>query len=369
MADGSDQDDSQKTEDPTQKRLDDAFDKGDVPRSQEVKHAAMLAAGLGLLMFLAAGATAQLMPALIALLGNADQFPMDALSAHDLAGGLAVEMGQALALPLGLLLLAALAGGLIQGQPTWTLEKLKPKLANISPIQGFKRLFGAQGWVEFLKTIAKFLFVGAIALWVVWPQTPLIETSVLTEPATLIEQMMALVLDLFIAVVIAVVLLAILDFAWQRYSHRQRLRMSRQDLKDEYKQTEGDPYIKARIRQLRAERARKRMMAAVPTADVIITNPTHFAVALKYDHGRMAAPRLVAKGVDSLALRIRSVATEHDVPIVENPPLARTLYAAVDIDEDIPPEHYKAVAEVISYVLRLRGRLPSRAARGREQPA
>ncbi|MHA1114018.1 MAG: EscU/YscU/HrcU family type III secretion system export apparatus switch protein, partial [Alphaproteobacteria bacterium] len=152
--------------------------------------------------------------------------------------------------------------------------------------------------------------------------------------------------------------IAALDYLYQRYEFTKSMRMSRQDLKDELKQTEGDPHVKARLRQIRMERARRRMMAAVPDADVVITNPTHFAVALVYDTETMAAPRLTAKGADRIALRIREVAEDNEVPIVENPPLARALYAGVDLDAEVPPEHYKAVAEVIGYIMRLRGELP-----------
>ena len=150
------------------------------------------------------------------------------------------------------------------------------------------------------------------------------------------------------------------DYLFQRYKHNQKLRMSRQEIKDEMRQSEGDPMVKARLRQLRQERARQRMMAAVPGADVVVTNPTHFAVALRYEGEVMSAPVVVAKGVDFIAQKIREVAKENDVPIVENRPLARALYDTVDIDQEVPPDHYKAVAEVIGYVMRLRGKLPSR---------
>jgi flagellar biosynthetic protein FlhB len=151
-----------------------------------------------------------------------------------------------------------------------------------------------------------------------------------------------------------------LDYFWQRIRFMSRNRMSKQEIKEEYRQNEGDPVIKAKVRQIRQERARKRMMAAVPDATVVITNPTHFAVALKYESGKMQAPVCVAKGIDALALRIRAVAEENDVPVIENPPLARALHASVEIDEAVPPEHYKAVAQVIGYVMRLNGAMARR---------
>jgi flagellar biosynthetic protein FlhB len=160
-----------------------------------------------------------------------------------------------------------------------------------------------------------------------------------------------------IAALAVLAVVAVLDYALQRYRFMQRNRMSKQEVKDELKQTDGDPAVKARIRKVRIERARRRMMAQVPEATVVITNPTHYAVALKYESGKMAAPICVAKGMDALALRIRAVAEEAEVPIVENPPLARALYASVELDEAVPPEHYKAVAQVIGYVMRLTGAL------------
>jgi len=161
------------------------------------------------------------------------------------------------------------------------------------------------------------------------------------------------------ATVMVMTVIAALDFMYQRYNQYKNLRMTKQEVKDEHKQSEGDPHVKARIRRLRQERAQQRMMAAVPEADVVITNPTHYAVALEYKMETMPAPRLVAKGVDSLAQRIRETAEEHEVPLVENPPLARALYAAIELDEEIPAEYYQAVAEVIGYVMRLKGRLPN----------
>ena len=163
---------------------------------------------------------------------------------------------------------------------------------------------------------------------------------------------------LIFATVAVMTAIAALDYLYQRHAFIKQMKMTKQEVKDEHKQSEGDPIIKSRIRRLRLERARQRMMAAVPRADVVITNPTHYAVALEYKMEEMPSPKLIAKGIDELAQRIREVAEENDIPVVENPPLARALYSAVDLDEEIPPEHYKAVAEVIGYVMRLKGKLP-----------
>ena len=185
--------------------------------------------------------------------------------------------------------------------------------------------------------------------------------------AMAVDDMLAMVrlvaAKVIVGVLTVMTVITLIDVIYQRFMHTKELRMTKQQVKDEHKQSEGDPLIKSRLRQIRVERARKRMMAAVPEADVVITNPTHFAVALKYDQKSMEAPRVVAKGVDNVALRIREVAEENDVAVVENPPVARALHASVDIDQEIPPEHYKAVAEIIGYVMRLKQGLPARTPR------
>ena len=172
----------------------------------------------------------------------------------------------------------------------------------------------------------------------------------------LLEEIQTLVVRLLIGAAAIMAVIAVADYIYQKYEHIKQLKMSRQEIRDEHKQSEGDPHVKARLRQIRHERARQRMMSAVPQADVVVTNPTHFAVALKYDTETMAAPVVVAKGVDNVAFRIREVADENDVPIVENPPLARALFGGVELDQQIPEEHYQAVAQIISYVYRLKGR-------------
>jgi flagellar biosynthetic protein FlhB len=185
----------------------------------------------------------------------------------------------------------------------------------------------------------------------------MLEPILTQSPGAVVGDMNHLLFKVLIATLSALLVIAGLDYFLQRFRFMQRNRMSKQEIKEEYRANEGDPAIKAKIRQIRHERSKKRMMAAVPTATVVIMNPTHFAVALKYESGRMAAPLCVAKGVDALALRIRATAEDHDVPVIENPPLARALYASVEVDEAVPPEHYKAVAQVIGYVMRLSGTL------------
>jgi len=218
---------------------------------------------------------------------------------------------------------------------------------------GLGRLFGPRALVEFGKNLAKCLLVIIVAVVVVWPKAVAVDQLIGADPGDIGRTAGAIVDSLVWAAALLVGALALFDFLYQRRAFLKRMRMSLQEIKDEHKQSEGDPKIKAKIRQIGLQRSRKRMMAAVPTASVIITNPTHYAVALKYDHGQMAAPTVVAKGVDAIALKIREAATAANIPIVESPPLARALYATVELDHPIPTEHYAAVAEIIGYVMRL----------------
>jgi flagellar biosynthetic protein FlhB len=222
-------------------------------------------------------------------------------------------------------------------------------------MSGAKRIYGKEAWVQFLKGLLKIAIVGGVASTVLWNERDRLESFARIQPGGMLPALLALALKLLAGVLAIYAFMALGDAVYQRMAWLKRQRMSKQELKEEYKNTEGNPEIKAKLRQMRAARAKKRMMAAVPTATVVITNPTHYAVALKYERG-MPAPICVAKGVDAVALKIRAVATEHRVSIVENPPLARALHATVQIDQEIPVEHYKAVAEVIGAILRLRRR-------------
>jgi flagellar biosynthetic protein FlhB len=353
MADEKDKED--RTEEPTQRKLEEAIKKGDVARSVEIGTFFVLC-GFALALIVAGGpALRNSALSLRAFLMNAHQVSPDA------AGFTAVTTKgiyagfTAMAGPLGFILAAALIGALIQHKPLWTTEMMAPKLSRISPMAGFGRIFGKEGWINFAKGLAKIAMVGIVVSVVLWGERDSLDGFARMDVSVLLPSMVGLVTKLMIGVLSIYGVIAIGDFAWQRFSWHQRQRMTMQEIKDEHKESEGNPEIKAKIREIRNKRARQRMMAAVPSATVIVTNPTHFAVALKYEPG-MPAPLCVAKGVDAVALKIREVAGEHDVPIVENVPLARALYASVKIDDEIPTEHYQAVAEVIGYVMRLKRR-------------
>src|SRR5690606_8983864 len=217
--------------------------------------------------------------------------------------------------------------------------------------KGLQRIYGPDGLVQFLKTALKLTAVGAIAWMALKPHAQELQNLAAMSPAAALPFARELILSLLAAVLAFLGVVAGADWLWQRASFAKKMRMTREELKEDFKQSEGDPHVKARLKQIRNERARRRMMAAVPTATVVIANPTHYAVALKYEAGETPAPLCVAKGVDSLALKIRAVAEEAGVPVVEDVPLARALYAAVDVDQVIPREHYEAVARVIGFVL------------------
>jgi flagellar biosynthetic protein FlhB len=359
-----DKDASDKTEEPTGRRLSEAAEKGQIPRSQEVNHWFMLG-GLCLVLMTFAGSMGRSMiGSLLPFLERPHEFAVEAEAMRKLLLDASLAAAWVVAPAILVAVVAALGAGFLQHPPVIATERLKPDLSKISPMAGLKRIFSRTGLVEFLKNVFKVAIVSAVGFGLLWPDIGRLASLVSLEPLGAVIVARDEVLKLLGGVLAVLALIAIADILFQRFEHRRRLRMSRQEIKDEHKQTEGDPQVKARIRSLRQERARKRMMAAVPTATVVVTNPTHFAVALRYEGEKMDAPVVVAKGADHVAQRIRELATEHDVPIVENPPLARALYAACDVDDEIPVEQYKAVAEIIGFVMRQKGRIAGPASTG-----
>ncbi len=344
-----------KTEEATPRKLADARNKGDVAKSPDVASAlSLLGAAAVILMsggWFASSIAEQLLPFIA--------------SPHLMMGGLdagaGVEIGAhalwAIAPFLGAVMLATIAGGaggnLAQSGLIFTAEKLKPDWSKVSPLKGFKRIFGPDGLVQFVKTLLKLIAVGVICWLVLKPHIRELENMAAMSPAMILPFARDLAIVLMVSALVFLGFTAGADYIWQRYRFAERMKMSKEELKEDYKQSEGDPHVKAKLKQIRAQRSRQRMMQNVPKATVIVTNPTHYSVALRYETGD-AAPVCVAKGVDALALRIREVAREHKVPIVENVPLARALYAAVDIDETIPREHFEAAAKVIGFVMQKR---------------
>ncbi|MDA9975369.1 flagellar biosynthesis protein FlhB [Alphaproteobacteria bacterium] len=354
MAD--DTDESQKTEEPTPHKLSEARQKGNVITSQEVSSFAILLGGALTAAFLGSFMAERLANATGGLLANIHAITFDAANVGDVLMDVLFDVSVGMA-PIALLLIVLGTGAkLAVSGFLFSAESLKPELSKLSLIKGFKRMFSLKSLVEFAKGLVKLAIVGTIVYLLAAPEVDRVEVLMQMDIAATAEETRLVLVRMFSGVVGVMAVIAALDYMYQRHEYMKQMRMSKQEIKDEHKQSEGDPMVKGRLRQIRAERARSRMMAAVPTADVVVTNPTHFAVALKYEIDAMGAPRVVAKGADDVAFRIRDVAKENDVPIVENPPLARALFSVSDIDEEVPPEHYKAVAEVIRYVFQLKNK-------------
>ncbi len=357
MADGG-QDESQKTEEPTHKRLQDALKRGQVVNSREVTSFLMLlvlTATLAWILPYAMGLTHEWFGRFIT---TPHDFTLDVGNLHQLMADIFLDMLLIFLLIVSAGFIAALVGSFIQHGLVISGEPMKPKAEKISPLKGLKRMFSLKSVMEFVKGVFKITIIGTVAYIAAAPYLGFLKQLPNYDIADLMVYLDHVALRMMIGVCIVMAFIAGLDYLYQRYEYLKSLRMSHQEIKDEFKQMEGDPQVKAKIRQIRMERAQNRMMANVPEADVVITNPTHYAVALAYQTGAMGAPKVVAKGQDHIAMVIREIATEHDIPIVENPPLARGIFNAVELEDEIPTAYYQAVAEIISYVYRLKGKLP-----------
>jgi flagellar biosynthetic protein FlhB len=351
MADDQDS----RTEDPTGKRVSQARDRGQVAMSKDATTVIILT----MTTFVCYSVLPWSMRPLLMLMRRFIEQPErimvgDQSTFEALLTEIAKKFAFALTLPLLLLIAAAIVATWAQVGFVWATGKFDFSLAFLNPLNGIGKLFSMKQFIEFGKGLIKAAIVASVAGSYVMPELMKIEDMAGLEPIAMTQELFHVLLHLMIGVLLAIGTIALLDYFYQKWSSLQGMKMTKQEVKDEHKNADGDPHIKGRMRQIRMTRARKRMMASVPKASVIITNPTHYAVALQYELGANGAPRVVAKGVDFMAKQIRELAAKHDVPIIENPPVARALYATVEIDEEIPPEHYKAVAEIIGYVMKLR---------------
>lgn len=346
-----DSDSASKTEEPTGRKLEQAREKGDVPKTADLPQLAVFAAVAGVLAFAGGLLSRQLLLALTPFIENPDGIDLSPAGATALGWGVAGAVTPILLAVTGAAIIAGVLGHVLQTGLMWSPSALELKPSKLSPIQGFQRLFGVDALIQFAKSLLKLCCVAAIGFFVLRPHWNELQQL----PSVDIVALMPLVIDILKTLALQVggflTAIAALDWLIQRQRFLGRQRMTREEVKEEFKQTDGDPHIKARQRNIRMQRARQRMMSAVPKATVVIMNPTHYAVALAYEEGDAAAPKCVAKGLDAMALRIRAVAEEAGVPVVEDPPLARALYAAVEIDEQIPIAQYEAVAKVIGFVL------------------
>ena len=346
----------EKTEEPTPRRREEARKRGQVAKSREVAAVAVLSGGL--LAFVLAGSymlTQLLLTCRVFLTfprGGFDLYRAESIL------WLAVKMAIKTVLPVVAFLLPVAFLSLylqVGGVTAW--ESLLPKGERIDPIKGFKRLFSLPSLVEFLKSIFKLTIIALVAYLVISSEKERVLLLARADVPEFGRAIFILSRNLIFKTVIALMVLAVLDFLFQRWETERQLRMTRQELKEELKQTEGDPWVKSKIRQIQRSMAQKRMMAEVPKADVVITNPVHYAVALKYEMKEMPAPQVLAKGKGHMAQKIREIAEKAGVPVVENPPLAQALHKEVEIGEFVPAELYQAVAEVLAYVYRLKGKV------------
>jgi flagellar biosynthetic protein FlhB len=357
MSEAADRED--RTEAPSAKRLRQARERGDVPRSRELAGVAVLGTSVITLLVLgpgvARGAIDWMRGALAfdsGLVGHQDRL---ATHAAAMLAGLAMPLLPLVAIALG----ACFISPAVMGGFHFSTEALQPNFNRLNPMSGFERMYGREGRVELLRSVLRILLVGAVGFWVVrraMVTMPLLQNMPL-EGA--VADGLGFMLHALAAMVGAMALLAAVDVPYQRWSHNEKLKMTKQEVREEFKENEGNPEVKGKIRQLARQMAQRRMMEAVPDADVIVVNPTHYAVALKYEAGRMRAPKVVALGVDEIALKIREIAKAHRVATVEAPPLARALYRHSALDQEIPVQLYAAVAQVLSYVFQLRRWHPS----------
>lgn len=348
------EDSDDKTEAPTPQRLDKAREEGQIPRSKELTSLLILVVGVSI-VWIGGESIAR---RLAGLLSSGLRFDHGIINDQKLILGqiiLLVKEAMYALLPLitGVVIIA-LVSPMLLGGLIFSTKSLAFKFSKLNPITGIGRLFSAQVGAELLKAVLKSVLMGSVAGLYLWNKWPEIMRLMSEAPTTAMNNALDLVGMCVLLVVLSIIPMVGFDVGFQLYSHFKKLRMSRQDIRDEYKQTEGDPHVKGRIRQMQRAAARRRMMADVPTADVIVTNPTHYSVALKYDENKMSAPKVIAKGAGLVALRIREIGNENRIPTLEAPPLARALYRHAEIGQQIPGPLYGAVAEVLAWVWQLK---------------
>ena len=362
MAESEDKD--SKTEEPTEKKIRDAVEKGNVPFSREVPVFASTLGMLVYLVFFLPNSAGRFSESMRDLFEQSDGWRLETGGdAVALFHSLFVEAGAVLLPAFALLMGFGIAASVLQNMPSPVLDRIQPKLERISLAKGFNRIYGAKGMVEFAKSLFKIVAVSAIVATAM--QTEYFQSLdfMFTDPSLVTMDMARLANKVIVVVLICTATLAIIDVLWTRYSWNADLRMSRQDIKEEMKQADGDPIIKARQRSLARDRARRRMIADVPRATLVIANPTHYAVALRYVREEGGAPVVIAKGQDLIALKIREVAEAHGIPVFEDPPLARSMFAQVSVDNFIPPAFYKAVAELVHRIYSTKSKPKSAGAR------
>jgi flagellar biosynthetic protein FlhB len=345
-----------RTEQATPKRREEARKKGQVPKSQEISSVMVLMAGMSALFFLGTFMVQQLSVLTAQFLGQVDSLSLHPDNLQNLSGRLI----QSILLIVSPVLVAvwgiSILSNYAQSGAIFSAEIVKPNWSKISPLKGLQRVFSKQALVELLKSLLKIIIIGGVGYSIIKKELPHILLLTSQEPGQIIRYISSISWSLFIKIGAVMMLVAGLDYVFQRWTYEKNLRMTKQEIKEEFKTTEGDPLIKSRIRSIQRQLASRRMMAEVPKADVIITNPTHLAIALRYQMKEMEAPKVVAKGAGWVAEKIVEIGRNHQVPLVENKPLARTLYRTVDIGQMIPSALYQAVADILAYVYRIKNK-------------
>jgi len=352
----AEEDNDQKTEAPSGKRLEQAREQGNLPISREVASWVMFVSILMVVAWLGPPMTKKLVAILRVFIEMPHAIDLEDRGLQTIIASTLSKVALATCAVFALLLFGAVVGTVAQTGLFASLERLIPDISRLSPARGFNRLFSTHGLIELGKSFAKLIIFGYMVFLTLMPVVADLPAITGHSLMDVLAYMHDRAIHLLVMMLLVFTVVAVADLLFQRFDYIKNLRMTKTEVKDEYKQQEGDPAIKGRLRQIRLEKARRRMMAQVPKADVIVTNPTHFAVALQYDGKKMKAPMVLAKGTDKIAERIRELAEEHKIPLVSNPPLARALYDTVEIDQEIPTQHYRAVAEIISYVYKLRKR-------------
>ena len=347
----------EKTEAPTEKKRRESREEGQVAFSKELSSAALLA---GIVLTLVATSPfildsfRELMTRIFQQIASADELSIN--SVYTLSGEIFNTMLPAFTPFIVAIVFVAIFASVLQVGVQITFKAIAPKFNKLSPLTGIKRLFSSQSLADFLKSMAKLIIVGFVGYLTYMDKISELNGLSVSTPEAILKYNFTVVAEVAGKIVLALVAIAIFDYFYQRWHHEQQMMMTKQEVKEETKQTEGDPQLKARIRQIQREMSNARMMQEVPKADALIVNPTHFSVAVLYDRDVMVAPEVTAKGADHMALRMRTIARENNVPILERPELARDLYANVEIGEDIPERFYKAIAEILAFVYRLRKR-------------
>ena len=361
MAD--EQDAASKTEDATPTKLQKAREKGDVAKTPDLGALASFAGAAAVIAIAGGWMSQNLAGALLPFIAHPDSMSLEGHGAVEVAR-IATRAGAPILISvMAVAALMGAGGNLIQTGLLFSPEKAKPDWKKVSPLAGLKRLLGVDNLMQFVKSLSKIIMVGWVGWVVMMPYLHPLRDLAAMDPAAMLPLLSEILRKLVFATAALMLAIAGLDWFWQRQRFLTRMRMTKEEQKEEFKNSEGDPHFKAKRRQIALQRSRRRMMAAVPQATMVVMNPTHYAVALKYEAGETAAPQCVAKGMDAVALKIRALAEEHGVPIIEDPPLARALYAAVELDEFIPPAHYEAVAKLIGFIMQSSGRALANARR------